>query len=305
MTIAQTQELILKRKREENTVILVHSYIAGEILEIADEIGDSFALSRAALNYDTDTFIICGVHFMAETVKLLSPSKKVILANSGAGCPMAEQFTPEEILKVKAQHPGCAVVCYINTTAAIKAICDVCVTSSTAVKICRSIKSDTILFVPDKNLGAYCAEKIPEKKFIFMEEGGCPVHCAVTADETLKAKSTHPEALLLCHPECTADVLKHADFIGSTSAILEYAEKSDAHEFIIGTELSILEQLARRCPAKSFYPLSKKLLCHDMRITTLSDVLRALGGTGGTEITMDEAVAVSARRCIDEMLRLG
>lgn len=305
MTLAQTQKLIAEKKKKADAVILAHSYVGSEILEIADETGDSFALSKAALKYDASVFIVCGVHFMAETVKLLSPSKRVILANSEAGCPMAEQFTAEDILRMKAENPGCAAVCYINTTAAIKSVCDVCVTSATAVKICRQLKNDSILFIPDKNLGSYCAQQIPEKHFILTENGGCPVHSAVSADEVTATKQMHPNALLLSHPECPPYVLEQSDFVGSTSAIVEYARQSDANEFIIGTEISIREQLSRECPEKRFYMLSKQLVCRDMRITTLSDVLAALDGTGGAEITMSEELITSARRCIDEMLRLG
>ena len=301
--IKDIQQEILRLKKEKHITILAHSYQAEEIQEIADHTGDSFRLSELAAKDPNDTLIMCGVHFMAETCKLLSPDKKVIIAKEGCGCPMAEQLSVEELRKLKKQYPDHTVVAYINTTAALKTECGVCVTSASAVEICRKIENDKILFIPDCNLGAFVAGQIPEKQ-ITLIKGGCPVHAAVTEDETAAVKKLHPGALLLVHPECVPNVAKHADYIGSTSGIVSFAKKSDAKEFIIGTEISIAEHLQFECPEKEFYPLSKNLICPDMKRTTLMDVYKALNG-GGLEITMPDEVIKKASVCIDRMLELG
>lgn len=301
--ISDVQKEILLLKKEKSITILAHSYQAAEILEIADFVGDSYQLSVMAKSDPAPTCIVCGVHFMAETVKILSPNKRVILANGEAGCPMAEQFEPEFIEAFKAQSPDYTVVAYVNTTAALKAVCDVCVTSATAVKICNQVKSDNILFIPDCNLGAYVAGKLPQKH-IELVAGGCPIHAAVTADEVVCARTLHPNALVLSHPECIPAVLEKSDFVGSTSAIMEYAKTSPAEEFIIGTEISIAENLAYALPDKKFHILSKKLICPDMKITTLTDVLHALKGEVPA-IEISEEILKKASICIDAMIELG
>lgn len=301
--IKDVQQEILRIKKEKNITILAHSYQAEEIQEIADYTGDSFRLSELAKTDKNDTVIMCGVHFMAETCKLLSPEKKVILAREGCGCPMAEQLDVEELRQLKKQYPDHTVVAYINTTAALKTECDVCVTSSSAVEICRKIDNDKILFIPDCNLGAFVAEQLPEKQ-VKLIQGGCPIHAAVTEKEALAAKEKHPDALLLVHPECIPAVTKYADYVGSTSGIVNFAKHSEAKEFIIGTEISIAEHLQLECPHKEFYTLSKHLICPDMKRTTLMDVLKALNG-GGLEIEMSPEVMKKADLCIDRMLELG
>ncbi len=301
--IKDIQQEILRIKKEKHITILAHSYQAEEIQEIADHTGDSFRLSELAAKDPNDTLIMCGVHFMAETCKLLSPDKKVILAKEGCGCPMAEQLSADELRQLKKQYPGHTVVAYINTTAALKTECDVCVTSASAVEICRKIENDKILFIPDCNLGAFVAGQLPEKQ-IRLIKGGCPVHAAVTEEEALTAKKQHPGALLLVHPECVPAVAKHADYIGSTSEIVSFAKKSEANKFIIGTEISIAEHLQFECPEKEFYTLSKRLTCPDMKRTTLMDVYKALQG-GGLEIKMSEEVIKKASVCIERMLELG
>ncbi|MCI9409191.1 MAG: quinolinate synthase NadA [Oscillospiraceae bacterium] len=303
MMIKDIQQEILRIKKEKHITILAHSYQAEEIQEIADHTGDSFRLSELAAKDPNDTLIMCGVHFMAETCKLLSPDKKVILAKEGCGCPMAEQLSADELRQLKKQYPGHTVVAYINTTAALKTECDVCVTSASAVEICRKIENDKILFIPDCNLGAFVAGQLPEKQ-IRLIKGGCPVHAAVTEEEALTAKKQHPGALLLVHPECVPAVAKHADYIGSTSEIVSFAKKSEANKFIIGTEISIAEHLQFECPEKEFYTLSKRLICPDMKRTTLMDVYKALQG-GGLEIKMSEEVIKKASVCIERMLELG
>ncbi len=304
MTVSEIQNRILKLKKEKDICILAHSYQARDITEIADFTGDSYALSVKAAQVDAKTVIMCGVRFMAETVKILSPQKTVILANPNAGCPMAEQMDKELIEQLKEMNPEYTVAAYINTTAELKTICDVCVTSSSAVKIIKAMPEKNILFIPDINLGTYVAEQCPEKN-IKLVSGGCPTHCRVGEKHVLKAKREHPNALLLVHPECIPDVVKHADYIGSTSGIMDYAIKSGAKEFIIGTENSISEHLQYECPDKRFYPLSKDLVCHNMKITTLPDVLNCCNGTAGEEIILDGETITKARKCIDKMIEYG
>lgn len=305
--IKDIQTEILKLKKEKDICILAHSYQAREIVEIADFTGDSYKLSVDASHVENKNILFCGVHFMAETAKMLSPDKRVFLANPMAGCPMAEQMEPEMIEAVKAQDPERKVVAYINTTAKLKAVCDVCVTSSSAVKIVKAMEADKILFIPDCNLGAFVQKAVPEKD-IRLLQGGCPVHAAVTADEVKQAKALHPDALVLVHPECVPAVSEQADYIGSTSGIMTYAKNSDAKEFIIGTEISIAEHLQYECPDKKFYILSKKILCPNMKMTTLMDVYNSCVGIDSGdafEIQMTDKEIAEARGCIDEMLRLG
>ncbi len=305
--IKDVQEKILQLKKENDICILAHSYQAKEIVEIADITGDSYKLSVEAQKVSNKNILMCGVHFMAEAAKMLNPDKNVYLANPSAGCPMAEQMEPEMIEMIKAQEPDRKVVCYINTTAALKRVCDVCVTSSSAVKIVKNMDADKILFIPDCNLGAFVKKACPEKD-IKLLQGGCPVHASVTKADMIAAKTAHPDALVLCHPECIPAVSEMADYVGSTSGIMNFAAESDAKEFIIGTEISIAEHLQYRFPEKEFYILSKKILCPNMKLTTLMDVYKTcegIGNGGGFEIKMTDEEITSARKCIDEMIRLG
>lgn len=304
MDIKELQEEIVKLKKEKDVCILAHSYQTHEILEVADYTGDSYKLSVDASKCPNKTILMCGVRFMAETCKILSPQKKVLLANPIAGCSMADQMDKMLISQVKEKYPDYTVVAYINTTADLKTICDVCVTSSSAVKICKKIENDKILFIPDCNLGDFVAKQVPEKTFKLLS-GGCPIHACVNVDDVKKAKEAHPDALLLVHPECTPEVVKLADYVGSTSGIMEYAKNSDAKEFIIGTEISIAEHLQYALPDKRFYYLSLKLICPNMKATTLTDVYDCLSGNAGEEIELDNQTITDAKRCIDEMIRLG
>ena len=247
---------------------------------------------------------MCGVRFMAETVKILSPEKKVYLSNSGAGCPMAEQLDVEMLSALKESNPDYTVVAYINTTSELKTICDVCVTSSSALKIVNNIDNDKILFIPDCNLGAWVEKQVPQKTFKFVH-GGCPTHLRMSVRDVKKARGAHPEAKLLVHPECLPEVSAMADYIGSTTGIMKYAKESNAKEFIIGTENSIVQHLQYECPDKKFYPLSKVCVCHNMKLTTLMDVYNCVCGQGGEEIKLDENVRVKAKACIDTMLTMG
>jgi quinolinate synthase len=304
LTTQQMQEEILRLKKEKDFCILAHAYQTHDIVEIADFVGDSFGLSQQAQNAPQKNILMCGVRFMAETAKILSPEKRVILSHPNAGCPMAEQLTLDELKKLREQYPDHAVVAYINTTSELKTLCDVCVTSASALKIVKQIPQKKIIFIPDCNLGGWIAEQVPEKEFVFIE-GGCPIHTRITEKDVLRAREQHPEALILVHPECVSDVTKHADFAGSTTAIMSYVAKSDAKEFVIGTDNSIVSHLSFDFPDKKFYKLSKICVCHDMRLTTLADVYNCLNDNGGEEIVLDEQVREGAKRCIDNMLSYG
>ena len=304
-TVREYQDAILKAKKEKGFAILAHTYQSPEIVEIADFTGDSFALSKKATGIREKNVLMCGVRFMAETVKLLSPEKKVILASPDAGCPMAEQFVREEIEDYRKDHPDVIVVAYVNTTADLKCVSDVCVTSASALSVIGKLPKDReILFIPDCNLGAYVAAAYPDRK-ITLWRGGCPVHAAVSASEAKDALARHPGAKLLVHPECTPAVTALADYIGSTTGIIKYASDSPEKEFIIGTELSVVWHLSYRFPDKKFYPLTKNLVCRNMRLTSLPGVLAAVNGEGGEEIILDEATLRDAKVCIDKMIELG
>lgn len=297
------QEQILKLKKEKDVCILAHCYQTHDILEIADFVGDSFGLAQQAQKTSAKNVMMCGVRFMAETVKILCPEKRVLLPEPDAGCPMAEQLDVEALTKLKEQYPDHTVVAYINTTAALKTLCDVCVTSSSAPRIIKNLKSDKILFIPDRNLGSYIAAQCPEKEIVTIH-GCCPTHARFTVKDVEKAKSAHPNALFLVHPECTAEVVALADFVGSTTEIMSYAKKSAEKEFIIGTENSIVQHLGIDCPEKRFYPLSKDFICSNMQLVKISSVLHCLNG-GGEELVMDEETRLLAKKSIDKMLELG
>ena len=303
-TTRELQDAIIQMKKEKDICILAHAYQSQDILEVADYIGDSYGLSEKAAQAPQKTVLMCGVRFMAETVKILSPDKKVILSHSDADCPMARQLDAELVGALKEKYPGYAVVAYINTTAELKTAADVCVTSASAVKIVRNMKEKDILFIPDCNLGAWVAQQVPEKN-IQLVQGGCPVHAAITKQEALAAKKMHPNAQLLVHPECVAEVVGLADYIGSTTGIMEYAKKSSHKEFIIGTENSIVQHLQFECMDKKFYPLSKNLVCRNMKLTTLADVYHCVKGDTGEEIVLPEEVRLAAKKSLDAMLELG
>ena len=304
LTTRELQDEIIRLKKEKDICILAHAYQSHDIWEVADYVGDSYGLSVQAAKAAQSTVLMCGVRFMAETVKILSPQKMVLLSNSNAGCPMAEQMDVELISGVKKMYPDYTVVAYINTTSELKTICDVCVTSSSAVQIVKNIENKNILFIPDCNLGKWVADQVPEKN-IKLLQGGCPTHVRMSKRDVEKARKAHPDALLLVHPECLPEVSELADYRGSTTGIMDYAKKSDAKEFIIGTENSIVQHLQFACPDKQFYPLSRDCVCHNMKLTTLGDVYQCVKGTGGEKIKLDEEVRIKAKRCIDTMLELG
>ncbi|MBR3767747.1 MAG: quinolinate synthase NadA [Clostridia bacterium] len=295
---------IKRLKEETGTVILAHTYQNPEIIEIADITGDSFALAKKSLALGAKKVIMCGVRFMAESVKILSPETEVILPVPEATCPMAEMISPERVREYKKNNPEAVVVAYINTTAALKAECDVCVTSSSALKIVEKLDAPEILFIPDKNLGSFVKEKFPEKNIVLWD-GYCPVHATLTEDDILKAKSEHPEALLAVHPECEKDVVKHADMAGSTAEIIDFALTSEK-PVIIGTERGVADYLIPKYPEKKLYHLCpEKLVCKDMKYTTPENILLALKGEGGEKIELPDELIKKAKHSIDEMLRLG
>lgn len=303
-TTKTLQEEILRLKKEHDICILAHAYQSHDIWEVADYIGDSYGLSLEAAKASQKTILLCGVRFMAETVKILSPQKRVLLSHSMAGCPMAEQISADELKALKKEYPGYTVAAYINTTAELKTVCDVCVTSSSALKIIKNLDNPDILFIPDCNLGAWIAAKVPEKN-IRLIKGGCPAHTGISAKETERIRALYPNAKLLVHPECLPEVTAQADYAGSTTGIMDYAKQSRDKEFIIGTENSIVQHLQFECPDKQFYALSKDCICSNMKLTTLMDVYRCVCGTGGEEIILADDVMEKARRCIDTMLTLG
>ncbi|MDY2959722.1 MAG: quinolinate synthase NadA [Hornefia sp.] len=304
MDTKSLQRKIIKIKKEKDICILAHAYQSHDILEIADYTGDSFGLSKKAEKTESKTVVMCGVEFMAETVKILSPEKKVILASESSSCPMAMQYTAEKVKALKRKYPEYAVAAYINTTAELKTAADVVVTSSSAVKILNNMENKNIIFLPDPNLGGWLGKKLPDKN-IRLFDGGCPVHMTIERRDVEIAKEKHPHALVLVHPEAKETVAELADFVGSTTEIMDFARESTSEEFIIGTENSIVQHLQFECPEKRFYSLSKKAICHDMRMTTLVDVYNAVRGIGGKEILIDEDMIKLARKPINMMIELG
>lgn len=301
---AALRDMIAKRKAETDTVILAHTYQPPEIIALADITGDSFALAKAAAKLPDKRIIMCGVRFMAESVKILAPEKQVILPAPDAGCGMARMIKPEEITAWKAKHPDAVVCAYINTTAATKAVCDVCVTSSSALKIVRKLDTEEILFLPDRNLGGWIAAQMPDKK-ITLWNGYCPVHDTLTEEQVLKAKNEHPDALLAVHPECRKEVVRHADMAGSTAEIIDFALKADK-PVIIGTERGVADTLTKQYPDKEFYYLCPETLtCPDMKYISPALLLQSINGEAGEAIELDEELRLAAKKSIDRMLELG
>ncbi|MDO5403209.1 MAG: quinolinate synthase NadA [Eubacteriales bacterium] len=266
---------INRLKKEKDAVILAHYYVANEVQDIADFIGDSYFLAQKATEVPQQTIVFCGVSFMGESAKMLNPDKKVIMPDMLANCPMAHMADADYIEKIRQEYDDLAVVCYINSTAELKKHSDVCVTSSNALKIVRALPNKNIFFIPDENLGRYIASLVPEKNFIF-NDGFCHVHKDITKENVLKAMAEHPNARVLVHPECTLNVLELADYIGSTSGIIDYASGCDASEYIICTESGVLYELTMKNPDKHFYLASSDQLCPNMKKVTLEKVRDAL-----------------------------
>lgn len=251
-------------KREKDVVILAHYYVDGEVQALADFVGDSYFLAKKATEITEKNILFCGVSFMGESAKILNPDKHVVMADDTADCPMAHMLDIDRIAEVRQEYTDVAVVCYVNSTAEIKAHSDVCVTSSNALRVVQALPNRDIFFVPDENLGRYIASQIPEKNFI-LNDGFCHVHTSIYKEELLHAKALHPEALVLAHPECRENVLEISDFIGSTSEILSFAELSEAKEFIICTEMGVFYELELKNPNKKFYSVGHRQFCPNMK----------------------------------------
>jgi len=294
---------IKRLKKEKNAVILAHNYQIPEIQDIADIVGDSLRLSQEAAKTDADIIVFCGVHFMAESAKILSPDKKVLLPAIDAGCPMADMITGESLREYKEKNPNATVVCYVNSSAEVKAECDVCCTSSNALKIVESLDSDQILFAPDKNLGSYINDQLKDKQ-MELWNGFCITHERVKEEEIKLVKNKKAGVQVVVHPECNPLVVKHADFVGSTSQILEHIRNSDDKEFIIGTEMGILHTLRKENLYKKFTLLSPALICYNMKKTSLEDVYHVLK-TEENEILVEESVRQKAFTSLNRMLELS
>lgn len=296
-------EKIKQLKIKKNAIILAHYYAPAEVQQIADYVGDSFYLAKVAKSTDCDVIVFCGVSFMGESAKILNPNKKVLMPDITADCPMAHMASEESIKRMRALYPDLKVVCYINSTKELKALSDICVTSSNAVKIVKNLDSDNIYFIPDRNLGAFIKESVPEKNVI-LNEGFCPVHKNIDLDSLLEMKRMHPDALVLTHPECESHIIQHSDFIGSTLEIINFAKDSADSEFIICTEEGVSYKLICDNPDKRFYFPSPRPCCSDMKLNTLENVLKVLENESN-EVLIDEAMRQRALIPLEKMLELS
>ncbi|BBB93335.1 MAG TPA: quinolinate synthase NadA [Methylomusa anaerophila] len=294
---------VQRLKKERNAVILAHNYQLDEVQEVADYVGDSFYLSKTAANTNSDVIVFCGVHFMAETAKILSPDKTVLLPEKDAGCPLADMITAGGLRELKARYPGVPVVCYVNSPAEVKAESDVCCTSANAVKVVSSLPDNKVIFVPDEHLGHWVAGQVPDKQLILWQ-GCCITHAKVKPADVATVRDKYLGAVVLVHPECEPAVVELADFVGSTSAIISYAGKSEAKTFIIGTEMGVLYKLRADNPDKQFFLLHTGLVCPNMKKTRLESVYEALVHFQH-EITVEERLATAAKRALTRMLELA
>ena len=292
---------IERLKKEQDAVVLAHYYVDEKVQQMADYVGDSFYLAKVAAKTDKRTIVFCGVKFMGESAKILNPGRRVLLPDEVADCPMAHMASEEQIAKLRAEVSDLAVVCYINSSAKLKSLCDVCVTSSNAVKIVKALQNENILFIPDENLGTFVREQVKSKKFYF-SGGYCPVHAVLLASDVENELRAHPRAEFLVHPECRKEVCGLASFVGSTAEIIAYAEKSAAKEFVLGTEPGVLYELRRRCAGKRFYPVTPA--CADMKRVTEEKVIACLQG-GGYEVGLEAELMNAARRPLERMLELA
>lgn len=295
------KERLMKLKKERNAIILAHYYQRDEIQEVADFRGDSFLLAQKAAQTDADVIVFCGVHFMGESAKILAPNKTVLIPDERAGCPMADMVNAEGLSELKRKHPKAKVVTYINSSAEVKAVTDICCTSSNAVKVVNSLDADEIIFAPDKNLGRY-VQQFTDKKLILWE-GYCNTHDLLTLKDVEAMKAKYPNAQFVAHPECRPEVAAVADFVGSTTAILKYCRETDCDEFIIGTEDGTGYQLRKDSPHKKFYFASKYLVCPNMKVNNLKKVVRALE-TMQPQIYVPPAIADKARQALERMLQV-
>lgn len=293
-------ERIMALKEKRNAVILAHNYQRPEVQDIGDFVGDSLGLARQAAETDAEVIVFCGVHFMAETASILCPGKTVLLPDIHAGCPMADMADARNVRRMKEQNPRAAVVSYVNTTAAVKAVSDYCCTSSNAVEVVRRVDAQEIIFVPDRNLARYVEERVEDKVF-FPWNGYCHVHQGIRAEHILKALEEHPGARVIAHPECTGEVLALADHISSTSGMVDAAHTSDAEEFVIATEAGMIHPLSKALPHKRFHPPTVEPLCPNMKLITLSKVLKSLA-TLAPRVDVPEGIRAGALRAVERML---
>ena len=300
---AELVDKIKQLKSEKNAVILAHCYQNVEVDEVADFVGDSLYLSRQAAKTDAEIIVFAGVYFMAETAKILSPNKKVLLPRMESGCLMANMINLKQIREFKSQYPNVPVVCYVNSTAEVKSECDNCCTSANAVDIVRSLNSNRVLFVPDENLGRYVGTKLPNVEVITYP-GYCPTHVRIKPEDVLEQKSLYPNAKVLCHPECCEEVVAMADVVGSTTAIIKYANESSEKDFIIVTEYGVVERLRRDNPDKNFIHVSFKAVCPNMKWTHLEDIYNVLL-TENNEVDVNPDYAAKSLAMIDRMLCVG
>lgn len=296
-------EKIRQLKKQKNAVILAHYYVPDEVQEIADYIGDSFYLSKVARSTDADIIVFCGVAFMGESAAILNPDKKVLMPDMKADCAMAHMVDINKINELREKYKDLAVVCYINSTAEIKTYSDVCVTSANAIKVVKNIPNQNIYFIPDSNLGRYVKEQLPEKNVI-LNDGYCPIHAAMTSQEVKAEKEKHPNAKFLVHPECTKELLDQADYIGSTSGIIDFVSEDHGEEYIIGTEIGVFYELKKQNPSKKFYTLQKPPICADMKYVTLEKVLHVLENETNV-VTVSEEHREKALLPLERMLELA
>lgn len=293
-------EKIKELKDKKDAIILVHNYQRGEVQEIADYLGDSLDLSRKANSTAAEIIVFCGVRFMAETAKILSPEKKVLMPREEAGCPMANMVTPDDVLEMRKEYPNAKVVSYVNTNADVKALSDVCCTSANAVKVVENIESNEIIFLPDKNLGSYVKRFVDKK--IILWDGFCYAHDSISKEEVLQAKKKFPQALLLVHPECRSEVIDIADEVLSTSGMIKFAKESKTKSFLIGTEEGILYRLRKENPEKEFFSAGKTIICSDMKLTRQEDVYLSLK-EDKYEISLPKDIISASKKALEEMLR--
>ncbi|MEG0292074.1 MAG: quinolinate synthase NadA [Anaerovoracaceae bacterium] len=294
---------IIKLKKEKDIAILAHYYVPNEIQDIADYVGDSYYLSKIGTELKQDTICFCGVSFMGESAKILNPTKNIIMPDLSANCPMAHMASIDKIKELRKQYKDLAVVCYINSTAELKSYADVCVTSSNAKKIVEKLPNKNIFFIPDENLGRYIASIVDGKNFIF-NDGFCHVHAQITAEHVNTAKSQHPNAKVLTHPECREEVTSLSDYVGSTSGIIDFATASDCTEFIVSTELGVLYELEQKNPNKSFYPVSEHMICPDMKLNTLEKVLDCIKNNTN-QVNVDKNLIGTSLKPLNAMLELA
>lgn len=299
-------ELLIKieqLKKEKDAVILAHYYTPGEVQMAADYIGDSFYLAKEAQKTDAQVIVFCGVAFMGESAKILNPEKTVIMPDLNADCPMAHMASEEKIQKMRELYEDLAVVCYINSTAKLKSLSDVCVTSSNALKIVKALPNKNIFFIPDGNLGRYVKEQITDKNII-LNDGYCPIHADFNIDELKAVKNKYPDALVLSHPECKEDILAESDYIGSTAEIITYSQKSECREFIVCTEEGVKHELKKRSPEKEFYFVGQKCICTDMKLNTLKKLCSCLENLSN-EVILSKQAQAGAIAPLERMLEMG